>query len=265
MRIAITSDLHLPKTPAEVIEGVVMEIAASTPDAAVLAGDLGESSAAFEPCLGLFRRLACPALILAGNHDVFPARSSSWQLWTHVLPETVQRLGFHWLEGKPFVRGGVAVAGTVAWYDSSAADPAVRASPRDFAREKRHFSPDGRIDWAWTDPEFAALVGKDFLGVLDRLESDPSVRQVVVVTHMPILDCQILPWPDNPDWGFMKAYFGNLTLGKEVVRRGKVTHVISGHTHKAYDGRLRLSGGHEIEVHVVGRAGGKPGWVPLAV
>ena len=265
MRIAVTSDLHLPKTPVEVIEGLAAEIAAYAPDVAVLAGDLGESSADFEPCLSLFRRLACPVLVLAGNHDVFPDRSSSRQLWQHVLPETVRRLGFHWLEGEPFIRGGVAVAGTIAWYDYSAADPAVPATPQDFAREKRHFSPDDRIDWAWTDPEFAALVGKQFLGVLDRLEADPAGRQVVVVTHMPILDCQILPWPDNPDWGFMRAYFGNLTLGKEVVRRGKVTHVVSGHTHKAYDGRLRLSGGREIEVRVVGRAEGRPRLVTRAV
>jgi hypothetical protein len=139
----------------------------------------------------------------------------------------------------------------------------VRASPQDFARGKSYFSPDDRIDWAWTDPEFAALVGKDFLGVLDRLEGEPSVRQVVVVTHMPILACQILPWPDDPDWGFMRAYFGNLTLGREVVRRGKVAHVVSWHTHKAYEGRLSLDGGRQVEVRVLGRAEGRPGLVTL--
>jgi hypothetical protein len=263
MRIAVTSDLHLPKTPAEVIGGVAADVAACGPDAVVLAGDLGESSADFEPCLGLFQHLACPVLVLAGNHDVFPGRAGSRRLWQHALPDTIRRLGFRWLEGEPFVRGGVAVAGTVAWYDYSAADPAVRASPEDFAREKRYFSTDDRIDWPWADPEFAAGVGEDFLGVLDRLEADASVGQVVVVTHVPILACQILPWPDNPDWGFMRAYFGNLTLGREVVRRAKVTHVASGHTHKAYEGRLDVGGGREVEVRVVGRAGGRPGWLPL--
>jgi hypothetical protein len=88
---------------------------------------------------------------------------------------------------------------------------------------------------------------------------------VVVVTHMPILDCQILPWPNNPDWGFMKGYFGNLTLGREVLTHGKVTHLLSGHTHKGYDGRLQLPGGRRVGVHVVGRAEGRPRWVPLVV
>jgi 3',5'-cyclic AMP phosphodiesterase CpdA len=265
MRIAVTSDLHLPRTPPEVIEGVAADMTDYDPDAAVLAGDLGESSADFEPCLALFRRLPCPVLVLAGNHDVFPGRAGSRELWRHVLPETVRRLGFQWLEGESLVRGDVAVAGTVAWYDCSAADPAVWASPQEFAREKHRFSPDERIDWAWTDQEFAGVIGQDFLGVLDRLEADAAVKQVVVVTHMPILDCQILPWPDNPDWGFMKAYFGNLTLGREVVRRGKVTHVVSGHTHRGYEGRLDLGGGRGVEVRVVGRAEGRPGLVTLAV
>jgi hypothetical protein len=265
MRLAVTSDLHLPRTPAGVIEGMVADLAAHAPDAAVLAGDLGESSEDFEPCLALFRKLACCVLVLAGNHDLFPGRAGSRQLWRHVLPETVRQLGFHWLEGEPFVQGGVAVAGTVAWSDYSAADLAVPAAPRDFAREKHSFSPDDRVDWPWSDQEFAALVGQDFLGVLDRLEADAGVKEVVVVTHMPILDGQLLPRPDNPDLGFMKAYFGNLTPGREVLRRGKVTHVVSGHTHKGYEGRLRLPGGRGAEVRVVGRAGGKSGWVPLAL
>jgi hypothetical protein len=101
--------------------------------------------------------------------------------------------------------------------------------------------------------------------VLDRLEADAAVRQVVIITHMPILACQVLPWPDNPDWGFMKAYLGNLTLGKEVVRRGKVTHVVSGHTHKGCEGLLDLGGGRAVEVRVVGRAEGTPGWVRLTL
>src|SRR5262249_54739210 len=97
MRIAVLSDLHLPRTPATVIEGVVAEIAAFAPKAVVLGGDLGESSEDFEPCLSLFQMLTCPVLVLAGNHDVFPGRVGSRRLWEEILPQTVRRLGFHWL------------------------------------------------------------------------------------------------------------------------------------------------------------------------
>jgi hypothetical protein len=130
MRLAVTSDLHLPRTPAGVIEGMVTDLAAHAPDAAVLAGDLGESSDDFEPCLALFRKLACPALVLAGNHDVFPGGSGSRRLWQPVLPEAVRRLGLRRPEGEPFFDGG----GTVARDDYSAADRAARASRQEPAR-----------------------------------------------------------------------------------------------------------------------------------
>jgi 3',5'-cyclic AMP phosphodiesterase CpdA len=77
MRLAVTSDLHLPRTPAGVIEGMVADLEVHAPDALMLAGDLGESSDDFGPCLALFRKLACPVLVLAGNHDLFPGRSGS--------------------------------------------------------------------------------------------------------------------------------------------------------------------------------------------
>src|SRR5262249_39528513 len=134
MRVAVLSDLHLPKTPAAVIEGVIAEIAGFAPTAVVLGGDLGEAANDFQPCLHLFSRRTCPLLVVAGNHDVFPDRVGSHSLWEEILPDTVRRLGFHWLEGEPFVHDGVAVAGTIAWYDYSAADPVLQATPQDFAR-----------------------------------------------------------------------------------------------------------------------------------
>ena len=36
-------------------------------------------------------------------------------------------------------------------------------------------------------------------------------------------------------------------------------------THKAYEGRLSLDGGREVEVRVLGRAEGRPGLVTLTV
>ncbi len=38
--------------------------------------------------------------------------------------------------------------------------------------------------------------------------------------------------PDDFDWGFSNAYFGNLTLGRQVLETSKkVQAVVSGHTH----------------------------------
>jgi hypothetical protein len=48
---------------------------------------------------------------------------------------------------------------------------------------------------------------------LDRLNR-PAVRRTVVVTHVPLLECQMSHKPGGIDWGFSNAYFSNLTLGR---------------------------------------------------
>jgi hypothetical protein len=241
-----------------VIATLVQEIAAGNPDAVVIAGDLGEFSRDTAACLSLFRTVRCPVLVLAGNHDLFPDAYGSRRLWDEVLPRTEQDLGFCWLESNPFVRDGTAIIGSIAWYEYSAADPSIHEPPKTYAAEKRYFTPDHKINWPRTDPEFAGLVTRPFLHALDRLEADPEVRRIVVVTHVPILEEQIPRKPGDTTWGFANAYLGNLTMGREVLVRRKVTHVISGHTHVGNSAQVRTAGGGTIRAHVIGSDYRKP-------
>ncbi len=267
MKVAVTSDLHLPATRAEVILDLAGDIAAFEPQVLVVAGDIGESPSHIERCLSLLKEIVeCPILVVAGNHDLWGREARSIRLWEVLVPETVRRTGCIWLEGDAWVREGVAVAGTIAWYDYSAADPAVQAAPEVFAREKRHFNVDGvLIDWPWTDPQFAAHVAEPFLATLDRLEADPAVRQTIVVTHVPLLECQMCRRPHDRHWGFSNAYFGNLTLGRQVLARRKVTHIVSGHTHVGRQAVLRLDDGRTVEAHVLASDYGRPVWLPLTL
>src|SRR5947209_810942 len=143
IKLAITADLHLPITPAERLEALAREMADFNPDAAVLGGDLAESLADLERCLTLFKeRLPCPVWVIPGNHDLWVRRSSdSRRLWLEHLPQAVADAGCRWLEGTAFVLGGTAVAGTIGWYDYSAADPSVQASALTFAQQKYQFNP----------------------------------------------------------------------------------------------------------------------------
>jgi 3',5'-cyclic AMP phosphodiesterase CpdA len=253
VKLAVTSDLHLPITPSTAIAGVAREIDALGADALVVAGDVAESLKDLERCLAILRGLtSCPVWVLAGNHDLWNRDAGSRSKWERLLPEGVAQAGCRWLEGNAFTMGDVAVAGTIGWYDYSAADPSIKASADVFAREKRHFNMDAYlIDWPWTDPEFAALVAGPFLATLDRLEADPAVRQTVVVTHVPLLECQMCRRPDDHDWGFSNAYFGNLTLGAQVLARKKVTHIISGHTHVGREGTVQCEDGRLVQARVL--------------
>src|SRR5207247_1135825 len=168
----------------------------------------------------------CPVPVLMGNHDLWCRDGRSQLKWERDLPAIVRDCGCIWLEGDAFVHDGVAVAGTIAWYDYSAADPRVTASPQAFAENKRFYNMDALlIDWPWTDSQFAERVAGPFLATLDRLEADAAVRQTVVVTHVPTLECQMCRNSGNPDWAFSNAYFGNLTLGDKILQRKKVTRI----------------------------------------
>ncbi len=267
-KLAVTADLHLPITKAERIGALADEVRAFGPDAFVVAGDLGEGYPDVERCLHILReRVPCPVWVLAGNHDVWARPPyDSRRLWLEKVPDLVRAAGCQYLEGASFTLGDTAVAGTIAWYDYSAADPSIQASALQFAQEKMNFNADAlRIDWEWSDPEFAELVGAPFLAVLDRLEADPAVRRVVTVTHVPLVEEQMCRAPNNRDWAFSNAYFGNLTLGQKVLARPKVTHLLSGHTHVGRECRLDRPGLGPVEVRVLPSEYENPAWVGLTL
>jgi hypothetical protein len=108
-------------------------------------------------------------------------------------------------------------------------------------------------------------VAGPFLATLDRLEADPSVRQTVVVTHVPLLECQMCRNSGNLDWAFSNAYFGNLTLGWQVLERKKVTHVVSGHTHIGREARLEGADGRVVEARVLDSDYRRPAWLGLTL
>jgi hypothetical protein len=265
VKLAITSDLYLSVTPVERLTGLARQMAGFNPDAAVLAGDLAESLNDFVRCLKLFRQaLSCPLWVLPGDHD-FWARPpyDSGRLWRQLIPEAVAANGCQYLEGGSFVHGGIAVAGTVAWYDYSSATLAGIVSDMEFAQQKYLYNADAlRIDWEWSDPEFAGLASAPFLATLDHLEQDSAVRQTIVVTHFPILEQQL---PRDTIKGLASAYLGNLTLGKKVLARHKVSHVISGHAHLAREYTLERPGGGAVEVHVLPGDYDRPAWLGLTV
>jgi len=279
MLLAVTSDLHYPKSSNFTLTRLAQAIERHRPDVLVLAGDLGDTSAYTAASLAFFRQLPCPKLVLAGNHDLYPdsasgpitcstgqlphatfawGGASSARLWQGELRRQVEAQGGLWLEDTVFVRDVVAIVGTIAWYDYSAADPALGYGPEVYAREKRFFSTDDRINWPWSDQEFAEMVSRDFLRRLDEAVADPKIAFIVVITHVPILEQQLLRRPGDKYWGFSNAYFGNLTLGREVVQRDKVCLVVSGHTHIGRRTHFLAANGRVVQAAVVGRRQRQP-------
>ena len=265
--IVVTSDLHLGITKAEPIQALAAAIAAEQPDLTVLAGDLGEGLARIRECLALFASLPGRVAVLAGNHDVWSFRGgpSSQRMWEEYLPAVVRDAGMLWLEDESWRAGELAVAGSLAWYDYSAVDSTIPPYPPEyFAREKPNRNMDGRyVDWPWSDLEVAQRLGDGLCARLDALERDDNVRDVLVITHVPLCERQMRRRPDDPRWGFGNAYFGNLTLGGRVLAYTKVRRIVSGHTHIAASGVASRAGQPDVPVEVIPSDYGSPRYVML--
>ena len=268
-RVAVTSDIHFDPagrlTSPGTVAALVEEIRATEPAAVVLAGDLGHPLENFRWCLAAFQPIRVPVAVLAGNHDVWwrdDGKLGSQELWERRLPDATRAAGAVWLEDAELRIGDVAVVGSLAWYDYSAAPEHLRYPDEHYARTKGALNNDAEmIDWPWTDVEFAWRLRQGLISRLARLEKDDSVRAVVVATHVPIFEEQMTRKPDNHRWELSNAYFGNLTTGGAVAGFEKVRTVISGHTHCGRRGTVVRDGAPPIEVHVVGSEYGRPAFV----
>lgn len=230
----ITSDLHLGLDPIVSIQFLKDKIVQHDPAVVILAGDIGESVKNFRECLSLFSDVKCPVGVVIGNHDLYAydKRYPSEDLWTKVLPGIVKKLGLVRMEGENIIVNGTAVVGTLGWYDYSS--KTVRMPDRFYEEEKGAFVSDGSyIDWLRTDTDFAAELLSGLVKRLEKAQEDPAIKRIVVVTHVPLFKEQMVRHgSDNP---YADAYFGNFTMGQEVLKFSKVTDVISGHTHRPVD------------------------------
>lgn len=275
VRIVVTSDLHFDSagqlTPPGVVEALTHRISDAKPDAVVLAGDIGHPLAEFRACLDAFRAIAArgvPVGVLAGNHDVWhdPGGPGSEELWERALPEAVRAEGMVWLETDDIRLGSTAIAGSLAWYDYSAAAPHLNFDEDHYARIKSSLNNDGDyIDWPWSDADFAWKLRRGLVSRLRRLQADASVTEIVVVTHVPLFEEQMFRKPADLQWELSGAYFGNFTTGREVLAFPKVTRVVSGHTHCGRHATVKRPAdlGGDIEVQVVPSEYGAPAFVVL--
>jgi 3',5'-cyclic AMP phosphodiesterase CpdA len=259
MHIVVTADTHWHPKWRATLEHFVADMAALRPDCLVVAGDVGERLEGYRQMLRLLQTVHCPRLILVGNHDLWMRDGiDSETLWTKTLPDITREHGAIWLEDETWKRDGVAVCGTLGWYDYTGRDPSIPMTDEQYFRDKAAYMGDGEyMRWDRTDIEFANTLGEAFSARLAALDADPAVREILVVTHVPAFTEAIARRPGDIPWNLTNAYFYNLTLGQRITASRKVTRVISGHTHIGKTALLS-GGGGPIDMRVIPADYGKP-------
>jgi len=235
----------------------------------VLAGDLGHGVDNFRRCVSCFCGLAPHLAVLAGNHDVWRDDSQkigSQRLFEQVLPAICADLGACWLETSSLRLGPVGLVGSMAWYDYSAIDPEQQRFAPSLPSLKPMLNNDANwVDWPLSDPQVAHSLGASLLQRVAAAEADPTLQSLVVVSHVPLLEAQMVRKPHDATWGLSNAFFGNLTLGSQLVDRPKISLVVSGHTHFGRQGSLDRPPAPPLRYAVVPSDYGEPAFLTFEV
>ncbi len=254
LKLAFTADLHWGIRPRgdDATLLLVDFLRRLAPDVLVLAGDIGAGDQ-FTPCLRLFADLRCLKALVPGNHDIWveenDARGDSLTLYREWLPRESAANGFHYLDQAPLaVDSGLALAGSMNWYDYSWALDALQQQTGDWQerlldkRFTRGRHNDARfVRWPLDDVSFTEQTVAALQEQLGRATA--LAEQTIAVTHHPAFYGLSFPLaegqPRSLDRLLWDAFSGNQRLESVLARHaGRIPFVFSGHTHRHRENRL---------------------------
>ena len=268
-RLVVTADLHhdVPRSRASA-EAMVEQVNDEDADAVLVIGDAASGDGeALARCLSLFRRDRAN-LFVPGNHELWTrgkgeGSTADYRLRWDLPRRMTEDLGWRWLPGSPavFADAGVAVVGSLGWYDYAFAEPSLGLPRRFYAAgmspaaalrsgeplepEADDVPPHARGFYArWNDSRHIRGIGDDaiFLGrrlaeLRDDLTGVAHVEKVVCAVHCVPLAELLPPVPPGPvpddrlKYAFARAYLGSPEIGRTVFEFPNVTHLLCGHSH----------------------------------
>jgi 3',5'-cyclic AMP phosphodiesterase CpdA len=248
LRLALTADLHwgTHERGAEATRLLLRSLEEGPPDVLVLAGDVGAGEH-FAECLRLFEPLPCRKALVPGNHDVWVTdddpRGDSLAVYRDYLPRVCAEHGFTYLDAGPLLlpEAGLALAGSMNWYDYSWSLEALKEAAPDWEERLRtkRFSRgrhnDARfVRWPLDDVSFTAEAVRTLEGQLRQAFA--AVERAVVVTHHPAFYGLSFPRTHPPaevDELLWDAFAGNRAMEELLARHHeRIPFVFSGHTHR---------------------------------
>ncbi|MGE3537399.1 MAG: metallophosphoesterase [Candidatus Tectimicrobiota bacterium] len=254
MRIAFTSDLHTDHHAANraVWEAMVAHLHELEPDVFICCGDVAADETRFGMTLMALEQVACPKLLVPGNHDVW-LQNPAWvqrgitsqHKYYRLLPALCREAGVHPLWLTPYVLDDVAFCGSLGWYDYSLRNEVfdTQLSLPDYHRKRfqaQHCNDRQFAHWlAPATPERparrlsdAAVTTHMVRELTQQIQAVPAhVRQVVGVTHM-LPFRAMMQYRQEVQRDYFAAFMGSTRLGETWRACEKIALVLAGHTHR---------------------------------
>ncbi len=257
MRIIATADLHYDnfrsRAPTEQMAAAICEQAA---DALLILGDVcGHDAGILRHCFELFDGFTGRVFFVAGNHDLW-TDGDSLERYERELAAVCEECGVWYLDARPYVRDGVALVGSIGWYDYSFRQESLgvpmrfyeqKLGPGAAARLNRNDLVDGhddltdaqmRISTRWmdgvhvhlpmSDPQFTRYLRDRLAGHLDAVRGEAE-HVVVGMHHLPFE--ALVRRLGKPVWDFANAFMGSAAFGELLLAEPNVRHLLCGHSH----------------------------------
>lgn len=170
---------------------------------------------------------------MPGNHDLWTNNADSLFLYKNLLPKIVKQCGFHYLDQKPFIKGGVGFVGSIGWYDCSFKDSSLPI-PERYYLDKR---------WpnvvTWNDGRYVHL-GMSDIAFTKKINSKLKRHLTSVSRHVNMIICtfhhvpfvELLRTKHTSIDKFLTAFSGSRQTGEIIKSFPKVKFVFCGHTHQ---------------------------------
>ena len=252
IRIAWATDIHLEFVDVQGRRAFIDQLRGSTPDAVILAGDIGTVVSVDDYLDEIDDACDCPVLFVLGNHDFYGGSIHAVRERVAALARSSRGLEYLTVGGVVELTSSTGVVGHDGWGDARSgnfAESGLRLNDFRLIRELTG------LPWAALGEKLQRL-GDEAADHLRRVLSEAAERfeHVIVVTHVPPFPAACLndgrPSGDDGLPFFACKAVGDAILEAAASHPDRQFTVLCGHTHAAAEVRvapnvLTIAGGAE--------------------
>ena len=240
MKVYATSDIHIDSHDNNLklwyeLKNYCIE---NPPDILIIAGDLAESTKAWNSALEVFKDCSFTRLIVPGNHDLWCRndQTHSEDKLCKTLPEICHSNNWIYLPKTNFETSEYTFVGNAAWYDYSLMPEYHPFNFDDFTRYQngnRRWMDSAFCKWKnFQTLEKDLLLTKFFFNELEKQLQIAKSDNIFLVTHFPFYPEFLNFTGKNWDYEYFGAFMGS-TMYLKLLEKYNIKYHVCGHLHRS--------------------------------